>query len=415
MSNIDLKPVSNNSHYLEAELQERVKSEPVIFDFIEHAVLDGLWYWDLENPEHEWMNGEFWKLLGFDPNTKKHLASEWQELIFKEDLELAIQNLEKHKADPSHPYDQIVRYRHADGSTVWVRCRGMVIRDNTGKPIRVLGAHTDITELMKAQEALHESKQDLESQLSEHLKELEFQKSALDEHAIVSIADVKGNITYVNDKFCEISGYERRELIGQNHRILKSGEHSAEMYKELWKTIANGGTWNGKIKNLKKGGGHYWVWATIIPVLDATGKPTRYVSIRTDLTDQIIAEERLKAAKQEAEDANKAKSDFLANMSHELRTPLNAVIGFAEFVDMGLSSQQMDPEKIAHYAKNIGAAGRDLLRLINDLLDFAKIESNQFDLSESPFLLSDEFSNIISTFEVRARRITYPCSQNMTI
>ncbi len=402
MSKIKIGQGSSKSHYLEMELQERVKSDPIIFDFIQHAVLDGLWYWDLESPENEWMNEQFWQLLGFDPSSKKHLASEWQHLIFEEDLELSIKNLEDHKNDPSHPYDQVVRYKHADGSTVWVRCRGMAIRDANGNAIRMLGAHTDITELMKTHEALSSSKQELESQLTEQLRELEFQKSALDEHAIVSIADIKGNITYVNDKFCEISGYERHELIGQNHRILKSGEHTAEMYKELWRTIANGGTWNGKIKNLKKGGGYYWVWATIIPVLDEHSKPTRYVSIRTDLTDQILAEERLKAAKKEAEDANKAKSDFLANMSHELRTPLNAVIGFAEFVEMGVTTQNMDPEKIGNYARSIGGAGRDLLRLINDLLDFAKIEAKQFDLSESPFLLSEEMTNIASTFEVKA-------------
>jgi PAS domain S-box-containing protein len=402
VSKIKVGQGSKKSHYLEEELQERVKSDPIIFDFIQHAVLDGLWYWDLENPENEWMNEQFWRLLGFNPNSKKHLASEWQHLIFEEDLNLSIENLEDHKNDPSHPYDQVVRYKHADGSTVWVRCRGMAIRDDNGTAIRMLGAHTDITELMKTHEALSKSKQELESQLTEQLRELEFQKSALDEHAIVSIADIKGNITYVNDKFCEISGYERHELIGQNHRILKSGEHSAAMYRELWRKIANGGTWNGKIKNLKKGGGYYWVWATIIPVLDEHSKPTRYVSIRTDLTDQILAEERLKAAKKEAEDANKAKSDFLANMSHELRTPLNAVIGFAEFVEMGVTAQNMNPEKIGNYARSIGGAGRDLLRLINDLLDFAKIEAKQFDLSESPFLLSEEMTNIASTFEVKA-------------
>ena len=389
-------------HYLEKELQKRVKSDSTVFDFLQRAVLDGLWYWDLENPENEWMNDEFWKLLGIDPNTKEHLASEWQDLIFEEDLQLAITNLEAHKEDPSIPYDLVVRYHHADGSTVWVRCRGMAIRNESGTPIRLLGMHTDITELMKTHEALSQSKQKLENQLTEQLRELEFQKSALDEHAIVSIADIKGNITYVNDKFCEISGYERHELIGQNHRILKSGEHSAEMYKELWRKIANGGTWNGKLKNVKKAGGHYWVWATIIPVLDENGKPTRYVSIRTDLTDQILAEERLIAAKKEAEDANNAKSNFLANMSHELRTPLNAVIGFAEFVEMGVTTHNMNPEKIGNYARSIGGAGRDLLRLINDLLDFAKIEAKQFDLSESPFLLAEEIENITSTFAVKA-------------
>ncbi len=403
MTNSNTQNSSKKIHYLESELNNRTSSHPEIFDFLQQSVLDGVWVWDLEKPENRWMNEGFWNLLGFDPSTKAHLASEWQDLIFPQDLETILTNLELHKENPEHPFDQIVRYHHANKSTVWVRCRGMAIRDKDGKPIRLLGIVSDITELMLDQLDLTESKQALEVRLTEQLRELEFQKSALDEHAIVSIADVKGNITYVNDKFCEISGYEREELIGQNHRILKSGEHSAFMYEELWKTIANGKTWNGKLKNLKKGGKEfYWVWATIIPVMNEKNKPTRYVSIRTDLTDQILAEERLKIAKQEAEEANRAKSDFLANMSHELRTPLNAVIGFAEFVELGTTNKNMNPEKIKAYARSIGSAGRDLLRLINDLLDFAKIEAKQFDLSEAPFLLAEEIDNIASTFEVKA-------------
>ncbi|WP_169569392.1 PAS domain-containing hybrid sensor histidine kinase/response regulator [Sneathiella limimaris] len=393
---------AQTEHSLEAELQQHVQSKPEIFDFIQNTVLDGIWYFDLENPGYEWMNDQFWSLLGYDPKSDAVDTLEWKDLIFPEDAKLAEENLKNQNPEPSQLYDQILRFYHKDGSTIWFRCRGMQIPTDSGNALRMLIALTDITELKKTEEALRESKQVLETQLTEQLRELEFQKYALDEHAIVSIADVKGNITYVNDKFCEISGYTRDELIGKNHRILKSGEHDEEFYRTLWRTIANGGTWNGKIKNLKKDGNIYWVWATIIPVLDEQGKPTRYVSIRTDLTDQIVAEERAKIAKAEAEAANQAKSDFLANMSHELRTPLNAVIGFAEFVELGVTAQNMNAEKICNYARSIGGAGRDLLRLINDLLDFAKIEANQFELSEAPFLLTEEIGNIASTFAGKA-------------
>ena len=141
-------------HYLEAELYGQAGDGNRIIDFLKRGSLDGLWYWDLENPEHEWMSPRFWELFGFDPASKKHLASEWQDLIFKEDLEVALDNFQKHCADPDHPYDQIVRYRHADGSTVHVRCRGMAIRDEAGVPIRMLGVHYDYTALMTAQSDL---------------------------------------------------------------------------------------------------------------------------------------------------------------------------------------------------------------------------------------------------------------------
>ena len=143
--------MSQDKHYLEQELTDLVASDPTIFAFFQMGSLDGIWYWDLENMEAEWMSPEFWRLFGYDPRAKAHLASEWQDMIFQEDLEKALENFKAHLADPDHPYDQIVRYRHRDGSTVWVRCRGIAIRDDSGKPIRMLGAHNDLTELKKSE------------------------------------------------------------------------------------------------------------------------------------------------------------------------------------------------------------------------------------------------------------------------
>ena len=108
----------------------------------------------------------------------------------------------------------------------------------------------------------------------------------LDQHAIVSMTDVTGRITFANDRFCEISGYSRQELLGKNHRILKSGVHPPEVYADMWRTIANGGTWNGDVCNRNKAGGFYWVHATITPFLNERGKPEEYVAIRTEITAQ---------------------------------------------------------------------------------------------------------------------------------
>ncbi len=140
--------------YLKDELYTLIKNDTSIFEFIQSGSLDGIWYWDLENPEIEWMSPKFWQTLGYNPDEKKHLASEWQDIIFQEDLKLAVENLRKHCADPNHPYDQIVRYTHKNGSTVWIRCRGLAIRDENGKPIRMLGAHTDITDLKEAEKEI---------------------------------------------------------------------------------------------------------------------------------------------------------------------------------------------------------------------------------------------------------------------
>ncbi|MBF0446182.1 MAG: nitrate- and nitrite sensing domain-containing protein, partial [Magnetococcales bacterium] len=147
-------------------------------------------------------------------------------------------------------------------------------------------------------------------QVGSLVEELNFQKFALDEHAIVSTTDVKGNILYVNDKFVSISGYSRDELIGKNHNLIKSDEHPVEMYRELWQTITSGRTWHGEIKNLKKGGGHYWVRATILPLMNENGKPHTFISIRTDITDKKDQAEELIASSKKMQKQQKV-SDIL--------------------------------------------------------------------------------------------------------
>ncbi len=268
----------------------------------------------------------------------------------------------------------------ASGEVLCIRICKVPLRSDQGEIQGVLGVYEDITHAKALQNDLLRTQQ-----------ELAFQKHALDEHAIVSAADVRGKITYINDKFVTISGYSREELIGKTHRTVKSDEHPLEFYKEMWRTIAQGRTWHGEVKNQTKEGSHYWVQATIVPFLDDDGKPFKYISIRTDITAIKTLEANLITAKKQAEEAARAKSDFLANMSHEIRTPMNAIIGLSHLcLQTDLTTRQKD------YIRKVHHAATSLLRIINDILDFSKIEAGRLDMESTDFTLEEVLGTMAS-------------------
>ena len=233
--------------------------------------------------------------------------------------------------------------------------------------------------------------------LSHALVALEQQKFALDQHAIVSITDETGRISYANDRFCSISGFSREELIGADHNIIKSGVHPPAFFEDIWNTITQGRVWSGEVCNRNKAGELYWVAETIVPFMNADGKPGQYIAIRTDITARKMLEDNLVRARDAAEAANRAKSDFLATMSHEIRTPMNGIIGMTELaLDTDLNAQQRD------FLDVVRSSAGTLLSIIDDILDFSRIEAGKLRIEAISFDLRKTLEETLRPFHVQA-------------
>lgn len=198
-------------------------------------------------------------------------------------------------------------------------------------------AHIDITERKRAELVLADF------------------KAALDQHSIVAITDVRGRITYANDKFCSISKYAREELLGQDHRLINSGHHPQDFMRALWSRISQGQVWKGEIKNRAKDGSFYWVDTTIIPFLGEDGKPAQFIAIRTDITAHKQAEEEIRRFNEELEALVTVRSAALAETERRHRILLSNLQGMAY---RGRNDQDWTMEFVSEGARHCWASPR---------------------------------------------------------
>ncbi|MBD1860859.1 MULTISPECIES: PAS domain S-box protein [Trichocoleus] len=208
-----------------------------------------------------------------------------------------------------------IKNKRKDGSFYWVDSTLMPLFDSKGNISGYIGVRFDVTERKQAEERL----QTLALAQVSLVQEIKNRQNVLDEAAIVSETDRKGNITFINDKFCEISGYSREELLGQNHRIVNSSHHAKPFFTEMWSLISSGRVWKGEIKNKRKDGAFYWVDSTIAPIFDTDGKIVKYIGIRFDVTERKQAEERLEKQAEERKFEADAITQQVVNLLNEIK------------------------------------------------------------------------------------------------
>ena len=284
------------------------------------------------------------------------------------------------------------------------------INEMRDENLHLIKSQKEILEI-KVEEKTKELIADISKRMEVEKILLDF-KFALDNHTIVAITDISGKITYANEQFCAIAKYSKEEIIGKTHKIINSGYHSREFFQTLWETIQNKKVWKGTFRNKAKDGSFYWVQSTIVPFLNTDGNIIQYLSIRTDITEQKLAEEEVVKAKDAAEAANKAKSEFLANMSHEIRTPLNAIVGFSTILQEKLEGNKVYTD----YLVNIIQSSNVLLNLINDILDISKVEAGRLVVNPQPINLTTLMKEVQSIFLIKATEkgigLTFTISQN---
>jgi len=362
------------------ETRQLFKNSKMRLDHVVHAANIGIWDWNMET-NHVYYSPEWKKQIGYEEHEISNDFQEWQSRLHPDDLEPILQKIKAYFENPWPDYQAEFRLQHKDGSYRWILTHASLLYDESGAPCRMVGSHIDITKIKQSEE------------------QLSILTRAIEQNpASVMITDAKGAITYVNPGFTHMSGYSVDEALGKSPQLISSGETAQEQYKDLWNTIFSGNDWSGTMLNRRKSGEPYWVLESISPIKDAKGSITHFVAVQEDLTELKHMEDELRKSKDQAELANRAKSQFLASMSHELRTPLNAIIGFSQLLE--LQGSQMLPDDMCGEIDEIIRAGYQLLDLINEVLDLSHIESGHLDIQCEPVPLQPIISTAVSQIDV---------------
>lgn len=270
-----------------------------------------------------------------------------------------------------------------DRTMIWVEIKATVSTDVDGNPAGILGVSRDITRRKKLKDDLRK--------LSSVIKQ---------STESVTITDVNGNIEYVNPKFTELTGYLPEEVMGKNPRILNSGHHKADLYRELWETILEGKDWHGEILNRNKNGALYWVRTSIFPLRNENGRISHFVALKEDITQQKNLFEDLKRAKERAEESDRLKTAFLANMSHEIRTPMNGILGFTALLsNPDLTSQEKDI-----YIEIVHKSGQRMMNTVNDIVEISKIEAGLVQIQSDETDVNSSIEELVRFFRPEAEK-----------
>jgi two-component system sensor histidine kinase/response regulator len=363
--------------------EEELRVSRERFELAMLGARDGVWDWDLRTSQVYY--SPRWKsMLGYQDHEIRNYFEEWEKLLHPDDRERALAAVHAYLEGRAPVYELEHRLRHKDGSYRWILTRGVALRDAEGKPYRMAGSHTDITERKQAEQALRDSEA-LYHSLVETLPLNVFRK------------DLQSRFTFGNQLFCQTLGKPLEQFVGKTDFDFYPPELAEKYRQDDRRVIEKREILNEIEEHHKPDGEKIYVQVLKTPVYDSRGEVIGTQAIFWDVSDRRRAMEEMRNAKEAAESANRAKSAFLANMSHEIRTPMNAIIGMTELVlETDLTAEQRE------YLELVKKSADSLLAVINDILDFSKVEAGRLELDTIAFSLRDHLGDTLNTLAPRA-------------
>lgn len=361
--------------------EEELKSSEELLQFALEGAGDGIWEFNFEtriayNSVHNR------KILGYADDEP---MPDWMTIIHPDDIS-QFESLEKayiNQLITSHKKEY--RILHKDGKYRWIMDRGRIAKWNeSGQPVRLVGTHTDITDRKLAEQSLK-------------INEEKYRSIIANMNLGLLEVNLKEEIQYANNSFCEMSGYTQAELYGKKAAGLFTRGHAHTLAETKNQLREKGISDAYEINVLNKNGDKKWWLISGAPRYDDQGNMVGSIGIHLDITEQKTLELALMEARVAAEQSAAAKEVFLANMSHEIRTPMNAIIGMGrQLMRTELNNQQH------FYLETIYKAADHLMVLINDILDISKIEAGKLNLEHIGFRPDDIISHCIKVMQLKA-------------
>ena len=330
------------------------------------------------------VNDRFCAIVGYP--REELLQKTFQDITHPDDLATSLGFLEAlvRGESPAARYEK--RYIRKDGTPVWVALITSLQRDAAGQPAYVIAVVQDISERKRLEGALRES-------------EARFRTLAEALPTMVWTAEPDGTIDYINSRLIEYTGLTLEQLRDRDQGSTLHPEDRHRCIEQWMRSVATGEPYEVEYRPCRADGAFRWHLGQALPLRDESGRITRWFGSITDIDDQKRAAEELREAKEAAEAANRAKDEFLANVSHEIRTPMNAILGMTE-----LALDTLLTEDQRQYLTTVKSAADALLAIINDILDFAKIEAGRLELDPTDFSLSPVLGATLRALAVRATR-----------